>query len=153
MNDYYMNIRDCAFILLFVACISSCDKPVEDTDNDWENLDCGNLKTGIIDMDSEIVKSEVNKLVTDLEPVRTDSDPIGHKENLDLLIERLNTQCDNITAELICYACIETNPPQSEILVTTDSLGTGIDRVVDILTPDDDTLYCLRIHEYWNEQE
>ncbi len=97
-------------------------------------------------MDSDIVKSEINKLLTDLEPVKTDSDRIGHKQNLNLLIEQLNTQCDNITTELICYACIETNPPQSEILVATDSVGTEIHRVVDILTPDDDILYCLRIH-------
>ncbi len=141
-----MNIRDCAFILFFVASISSCDKAVDDTENDWENIDCDNLKSGIINIDSDSVRSEINKLVTDLEPVRTDSDPIGHKENLDLLIEQLNTQCDNITVKLICYACIKTWPPQSEILVTTDSLGTDINRVVDILTPDDDTLYCLGIH-------
>ncbi len=97
-------------------------------------------------MDSDIVKSEINKLVNDLEPEKTDSDHIGHKQNLDLLIKRLNTQCDNMTAEFICYACIETNPPQSEILVTTDSVGTAVKRVVDILTPDDDILYCVSVH-------
>lgn len=141
-----MNIKNYSLILFFVASISSCDKAVNDSNNDWEKIDCDNLKTGIINMDSDIVKSEINKLLTDLEPVKTDSDRIGHKQNLNLLIEQLNTQCDNITTELICYACIETNPPQSEILVATDSVGTVIHRVVDILTPDDDILYCLRIH-------
>lgn len=92
------------------------------------------------------MKAEINKLVTDLVPSKTDSDPIGHKENLALLIEQLNIQCDNITAELICYACIKTGIAQSEILVTTDSLGTDINRVIDILTPDDDTLFGWAIH-------
>jgi len=141
-----MNLRNYFFILFFTACISSCDKTVDGSDNNWKNLDCDNLKIGIINIDSDIVRSEINKLVTDLEPVKTDSDYIGHKQNLDLLIERLNTQCDNMTAELICYACIYTNPAQSEISVTTDSVGTVIDRVVDISTPDDDILYCVRIH-------
>ncbi len=118
--------------------------------NDWGDLDCDNLQAGIINMDSDIVKFEINKLVTDLEPVITDSDNIGHKENLCLLIERLNAQCDNIRAELICYACILTGILQSEILVTTNSAGTTIYRTVDISTPDDDILNCVRIHEYIN---
>lgn len=143
-----MNIRNFVFILFLSACISSCDKVDDESDNDLENLDCDNLKTGIINMDSDIVKYEINKLLIDLEPVKTDTDPIGHKENLNILIERLNTKCDNMTAEFICYACIYTNPPQSEILVTTDSVGTSINRVLDILTPDDDILYFLRIHSW-----
>ena len=146
-NNNSIKIKNYAFILFFIVFISSCDKAVNNSNNDWENLDCDNLKAGIINMDSDIVKSEINKLVTDLEPVITDSDNIGHKENLDLLIEQLNTQCDNVSAELICYACIYTNPAQSEILVTTDSLGITIDRVVDISTPKDARLYCVRIHK------
>lgn len=143
-----MNIRNSFIILFFAASILSCDKAVEDTGIEWENIDCDNLKTGIVNTDSDIVKAEINKLVTDLEPVRTDSDPLGHKDNLALLIEQLNIQCDDITAELICYACIETFPLQSEILVTTDSLGTDINRIIDIFTPDDDALSMRIIHKY-----
>jgi len=141
-----MNIMHWTLIFFFTACVSSCEKTVNDSNNDWEKPDCDNLKTGIINMESEIVKSEINKLVTDLEPAKTDSDYIGHKQNLDILIERLNTHCDNMAAELICYACVKTNPLQSEISVITDSAGTSVNRVVDILTPDDDILYCVRIH-------
>jgi len=76
-----MNIWNCALILFLVASISSCDNAVDDTDNVWENIDCDNLKTGIINIDSDIVKFEINKLVTDLEPVGTDSvrlQKVGH---------------------------------------------------------------------------
>jgi hypothetical protein len=141
-----MTIKKYALILFLVVCVGSCDKAADDSNNDWENVDCDNLKIGIINMDSDIVKSEINKFVTDLKPVVTNNDPIGHKQNLDLLIERLNAQCDNLTAEIICYACIYTNLPQSEILVTTDSVGTAVDRVIDISTPYDDILYCVGIH-------
>jgi hypothetical protein len=151
INNNSMTIKNYTFILFFIVCISSCNKAFDTLSNDWENLDCDNLKVGIINMDSDIVKSEINKLVTDLEPVITVSDPIGHKENLDLLIDRLNIQCDKISAELICYACIETLPAQSEILMTTDSVSTTINRVVNISTPDDETPYCVSIYKYYNE--
>ena len=97
-------------------------------------------------MDTSIVVPEINKLVTDLEPVPTDNDPYGHEENIDTLVERLNAQCDSLSAELSCYACIETNPPQTEILLTTDSSGTMITRVIDILTSADANLETIRIH-------
>ena len=146
-SDSSKNLRNFIFILFLTVFFSSCDNAVEDTGIEWENIDCDNLKTGIVNTDSDIVKAEINKLVTDLVPTKTDSDFFGHKENLALLIEQLNIQCDNITAILLCYACIETNPPQSEILVTTDSLGTDISRIIDIITPDDDAVSMRIIHK------
>ena len=141
-----MRIPNFIIVIVFIVCISSCDKSV-DPNGDLEKLNCDSLKIGIINMDSRIVKSEVNKLVTDLKPKVTANDRFGHKENLSILISRLNTQCISINAELICYDCIETNPPQSEILVATDSVGSPIKRVIDIFTPTDSNLSCVRIHE------
>jgi hypothetical protein len=63
------------------------------------------------------------------------------------LVNRINSKCENISAELICYACIETYPPQSEILLTTDSVGASINRTIDILTPSKDKLSFVRIHK------
>ena len=148
-NKIEMRITNFIIILVFIVCVSSCDKAV-DPDGDLEKINCDSLKTGIINMDSRIVKSEVNKLVTDLKPTVTASDRFGHKENLSILISRLNTQCISIDAELICYACIESNPPQSEILVVTDSVGFPIKRVIDIFTPADSNLSCVRIHECYD---
>jgi hypothetical protein len=136
------------FILFIIPGISflSCQKDTNMINVTWYNLDCDNLRIGIINMDNDIVKLEMNKLMIDLRPKVTGNDRFGHAENLDLLINRLNIQCDNISSELICYACIETLPPQSEISVTTDSAGTMVTRVIDISTPDDDILSCVRIH-------
>ena len=136
------------FILVAIPCISflSCQKDTDMLSVTWYNLDCDNLRMGIINTDNDIVKFEINKLTIDLNPKVTDNDRFGHAENLDLLINRLNIHCDNISSELICYACIETNPPQSEILVTTDSAGTMVYRVIDISTPDDDILSYVRMH-------
>ena len=136
-------------LIFFTVLTLSCDDLIN---HEIETIDCSNLQTGIIDMNSQIVCLEVNKLVKDLEPQISGSDRFGHKQNLDKLIERINTQCGEVTAELICYACIETNPPQSEILVTTDSSGTLIYRTLDINTPDDDILSCMRVHKYYVEK-
>jgi len=115
-----VKIKKCIFILCANIYVISCNIVVYDSNNDWEKVDCDNLKTGVINMDSGIVKSEINKFITELKPVVTNSDPFGHRRNLDILIERLNAHCDNMSAEIICYACIYTIPPQSEMLVTTD---------------------------------
>lgn len=144
-NQYLIRIANFLIVLFLSVCIPSCDKIVDSTD---DNLDCDNLKMGIMNMDSEIVKLEINKLVAGLKPNKTVSDNIGQKENIELLINRLNTQCNDINSELICYACIKTNPPQSEILVRTDSVGIAINRVIDIFTPSDANLVCRGIHEY-----
>lgn len=144
-NKIEMGFTNFIIILVFIICVSSCDIAV-DPDGDLEKINCDSLKTGIINIDSRIVKTEVNKLVTDLKPNVTSNDRYGHKENVSVLMSRLKAQC-GIEAELICYACIETNPPQSEILVVTDSVGFPIKRVIDMWTSADSILSCVRIHE------
>ena len=135
--------------LIFVAIlVQSCDKVIDSADKEWGTLNCNNLKIGILNMDSDIVKFEINKLVKDLNPKVTTSDKFGQRENIDLLIERLNKQCNDIKTELICYACIYTYPPQSEILVTVDSARTSVKRVIDIMTPSNVNLSCVRVHQH-----
>ena len=109
-------------------------------------MNCENLKEGIIYLNTQLVTTEINKLTIDLEPKVNQNDEFGHRENLNILINLLNSNCDSINFELICYACIETLPLQSEILVSIDSVGTIVKRVVDILTPNTDVLNCIRIH-------
>ncbi|MEJ2054330.1 MAG: hypothetical protein P8X42_10450 [Calditrichaceae bacterium] len=86
--------------------------------------------------------------MSDLKPHSSDKDSRGQFENITTLIKRINSNCDDITSELFCYACIETLPPQSEIILTADSSGTSINRIIDILTPADDKLQCLRVHRF-----
>lgn len=132
-------------IITFLLCcyISTCKK-IFDTDFDQPN--CDNLQLGIINTDSKIVCSEITKLLSDLHPDTSSADKFGHGENLNILVERINSSCDNVTAELLCYACIETLPPQSEVNLSTDSSGVEIDRILDIRTSQDEVLSCVRLH-------
>ena len=139
-------ILGCVGIFIILAWISSCKKVLDSSNDDWKNINCDNLRTGIMTTDSQIVKLEVDKLLIDLQPSVTSEDALGHRQNINTFINRLITQCDGLDAELLCYACILTNPPQSEIRVTIDSAGTQIGRTIDILTPEDLKLNCMNIH-------
>ena len=136
-----------AIIFIFFRCEKS-STPLDQEPNDSQKLElnCDNLQEGIIYLNTQIVTTEINKLTVDLEPKVNQNDEFGHRENLNILINRLNSNCDSINFELICYACIKTLPLQSEILVSIDSVGTIVKRVVDILTPNTNVLNCIRIH-------
>ena len=128
-------------LVLFLTCSKIYD-PVEGIGV----VNCERLNEGLAKMTSDSVADEVNKLTVDLLPVSTAEDPRGQEKNLDELIGRLNKTCPALNAERICYACILTNPPQSEIMVQADSSGTMVHRVLDILTPDDRAMECVRVH-------
>ena len=131
-------------VSILVICLCACEK-----DNDDFNIDCNNLVEGIINMDSDAVRKEINELTVDLEPSPTEDDNIGHRKNFDLLINHLNSSCEQISAQMICYACVKTWPVQTELKVTVDSSGVPVTRTIDITTPENNILSCNRIHEYY----
>jgi hypothetical protein len=115
-------------------------------DHSGPTLNCEILKNGIINTDNTIIITEISKLTTDLSPDLSANDPFGHADNFDILLTRIN-ECQGITAELTCYACIKTLPPISEILIKTDSSGIQIQRSIDIKTSELSTLEILGIHQ------
>ena len=125
-------------ILISIACVRKENPPNY-------GLNCDLLKTGIINYDQSSVRTEISKLTTDLTPVPITGDTFGQLNNFDKLIDRIN-KCGNMTAELSCYACIETNPPTSEIILKTDSSGVQIQRVMDISTSNKESLKFGGLH-------
>jgi hypothetical protein len=99
----------------------------------------------LLNYNNDIINTEITKLVVDLNPAPTNTDDIGHLINLEILLNRI-IKCDAVSAELICYACIKTYPAQSEILVTSDSMGFFVQRIIDIRTPEDGKLAFAGIH-------
>ena len=135
-----------ASVLMLLTTYLSCENPLGHSHDVEGNVDWASLKKGIIEMDAGIVLPEINKLLTDLNPDQTILDPTGQKANIDKLLVRLNLAADSISAELVCFACILTNPPQTEISLRTDSSGSDIQRIIDILTPSDSKLKAIRMH-------
>ena len=129
------------FLLMLALLALSCDKensPILD-------LNCRNLKNGIINADEAAVGKEISKLTKDLKPKPTTDDEIGHSANFDILIDRINL-CEDIYAELFCYCCILTYPAQSEILIKTYSKGQEVRQIIDIRTPEDGIMEYRTMH-------
>lgn len=127
-------------LLLVIGCEENITEP--------KVLNCNVITNALLNFDNELTKEELNKILSDLKPNKTSNNPLGHENNLNIFMNRLETQCSNIEAELLCYACIETLPPQSEIKITIDSSGTLVNRVLDILTPEGDELSFRAIHGF-----
>jgi hypothetical protein len=129
------------FFVIFVIFFISCDKADTQIKIDWNDL-----KIGIINRDKFLIDNELSKLLTNTNPKPTDDDKIGQSDNINKLINTMNTS-SVITSELICYACIKTYPAQSEIKIFTDSSGIKITRIIDLKTPNDDRLRFVNIHD------
>ena len=131
-----------SILSIIIFCLFSCEK-------DGNKLllapDCDLLAQGLIEYDEEKVQIEISKLTADLIPSPSHEDEFGHKNNLYILVTRMNL-CDNLVAEFDCYACIKTLPPQTEITVLVDSSGVSLPRILDFHTPTDTALEFIRIH-------
>ncbi len=126
----------------------SCENDNEDNTVS-PSIDCQNLKAGLLEKNKDNVKNKINTITTNLTPNASEKDPIGHRENFSILINKLN-ECSGINAEMLCYACIETYPAQTELLMTIDYADRKVYRVIDILTPEDDVLSFVNVHDYYN---
>ena len=122
-------------VLLLVALLqySCCDK---EDNNSLTTIDCIALEEGLIFGEQDVVEAEINALCQNYPPAPTVDDEIGHKNNLNAIIMELNNQCSDFVAELGCYACLESLPPQSVINFTLDSVGVGVKRYISLWTPD-----------------
>lgn len=136
MMKSYKHLTVCLIIIL----LCSCKK------EKYETIDWYKFQTGLINFETEVVNVEISKYLNHTKPMPTETDEIGHRKNL----ENLRVQIDNsgiITVEFFCYACIKTYPPYSEIKIVTDSSGIAINRVLDILTPENRKLEFTGMHE------
>jgi hypothetical protein len=122
-----------ALSMLFVA----CRKNKEDKITIFQNLDCGELKTALLDSDDATVDAIMDDICADFPPTPTITDTQGHLENLDNIIAGLNEQCPALNASLSCYACLESLPPWSVIVFSLDSAGVTVKRTAGLLTPSD----------------
>ena len=133
-------------VIIFLITTISCDS--EDDNELIQKIDCDTLVSGLLNYNNDKLAPEFNKITGNLEPNPNNIDQIGHQQNLQKVVDELN-KCDLISSELLCYACIETYPPQSELLVSIDSSGQIVERIVDIRTPDDSIIRFVRVHEYF----
>ena len=132
------------FTILLMILLIGCSKHAKN--DEPFAIDCDELEAALVSINSEQLNFEINKLTQDLLPSPTQHDEIGHADNLNTLVDRINSNCPQLRATTECYACVETIPVQSEIKVVFDSLGNQIESIIDISTPRDGILVSLRSH-------
>lgn len=130
-----------SFCLLLAACNKSKDhNPAP------PYIDCLSLKEGLNNNNNEQVAIEINNLCTDLLPAITTGDEYGQKGNLRILAERLSKQCD-LTATVLCYACVETLPPQSELSISFSRNGNNYTYIIDMTFTRQNMLRFNSVHD------
>jgi hypothetical protein len=130
------SILICGLVLMLV----SCGKEIVN------NPDCDNLISGMAGQDEQLVKTEIEKLTADLVPKPLAEDPLGHSANLNELVSRLNSQCNDVVASVVCYACIETYPAISEIKMEYTVSGNLKSCIIDLMTPENDIMRYAGMH-------
>ena len=111
-----------------------------------ESQMCESIHADLLSSNVSGVKDELDRWLAKMDPDANEEDPTGHQENLQSFIVRLENKCSSLQVSLICYACIETNPSQSEVKIELDSVGHQVERVLDILTTKNDVMIITSIH-------
>lgn len=123
---------------------SGCEKEIIEQPEPSINLET--LIEAVINKDIETVICETNCFTYNLTPAITTEDEIGHKANFEKLINTLNNNTKKMIVKLNCYACIKTYPLQTELEITVDSLGVKTNRIIMVLTPEDNILEFTNIY-------
>ena len=128
-----MQVARVLFLILALS-FSSCKK--ESSDNNCK----GDLKDGIAANDINKVKATVNSAISQLQNKEHTS------SNLLSLATLLSAGC-NIKAEVICFGCIDTNPPQSEIRFSFNLRGSTFTKVIDITHSPSNMMVFRNMHD------
>ena len=124
---------------LTISLLLSCSKEKEPIYHD-------DICEYIYNENDSLIQEEIARLTSDLLPKPSDNDKWGQSENLDILIERLN-KYNCIVATKVCYACIYTLPPQSEVKLVVTYNREIITRIMDLLTGEEEPMKYLRLHD------
>lgn len=111
-----------------------------------EETACVDFKTALISSDEVFVGAYINSFCEDLQANVTFDDPEGHRENTDILIQRIKNDCD-VLVELVHYATIETFPTQSEISISVIESQDTTTCIIDLLNDPEGILSFAGMHE------
>lgn len=126
-------IRTTIFSLLLTALFIGCDK-------DERNATCEEFRVALKTEDREKVKGIIDNYIIQSASIKHTS------EHLQKLADFISDACD-VDATVVCFACIDTNPEQSEIIIRFMEGATQITRIIDLSNDhDDDKMKFLNVH-------
>jgi hypothetical protein len=120
--------RLAALIIGFIAGVTACKKELN-------NSDCDGLRDGLLKNDVKLVTKNIGSLLSSYS-----------EGNLDLLANEITDRC-NIPATVDCFNCIETNPPQTEIIFSLVQQGGTVQKRLDISYTSNNKMVLLNVHD------
>ncbi|MFT3680003.1 MAG: hypothetical protein QM791_07000 [Ferruginibacter sp.] len=120
-------------LMLITLLAGSCKKENVTT------ADCARLQDAMTKNDIPAVQNIVNTLIGQL------ASKTHTAGNLNSLVSSINSKC-NFNAKVLCFACIETLPEQSEIEISFLQGFTESKRIIDI-TEKDNQMAFQNMHE------
>ena len=112
----------------FISALTACRKETLD------NSDCDNLRNGLLMNDTKLVTKSIGSLLTSYS-----------EGNLEELASKITERC-NIPAT-VCFNCIKTNPPQTEMIFSFVQPGATIQKRLDISYTPDNKMKILNVHD------
>jgi hypothetical protein len=129
MTMTYKAMIALGLMLVAASCEDEIDRP------------CASLTAGLIALDETAVRNDIDGWLAAYDA----SNANGHEDNIAAWVQSLRDEC-GFDATLTCVSCIETFPPQSEVLIRLDSSGVTVDRTLDIFMPDEGPMTFRAIH-------
>lgn len=128
-------------LILCVLCLflSSCRK-------EQASVNCTSVQQAVLNSNNELMKREINRICQAIPVQVSVSDPDGLKHSLDELVNKLSSMC-GLSVRSICYFCIDTLPPQSEISITVATSAGTITKLIDISYNSNKQLYFVNMHD------
>jgi hypothetical protein len=99
------------------------------------SLDCAGFRQGLLMNDKEKVSRSVSGLLGSYS-----------REKVSQLAAAISNQC-TVTATVLCFECIKTLPPQSEIKVSFTQNGSLVNKVLDISYTTQNKLRVAGVHD------
>lgn len=90
------------------------------------NADCEQLKNAMVNHDVDQARAAITAFIAGL------YSDLHTEANMIELVRLIERSCSAIDAELLCFACIDTLPEQSEIKLRLTVGGTTIVKVIDL---------------------
>ncbi len=103
-------------ILIGILIAAGCCK---DDDSNSSKIDCERLSISIIDKEYTYAKNVIDPICQELPAKPTEDDYYGHGINLEKLIDKLNSNCEDLDFELIVYPGCKL--PKAYVAVKTKS--------------------------------
>lgn len=124
--------------VLFTGCRKEGEKP--------ETFSCETLVDGLLLGNNQKVETQINIICSQLVPTPDVLDTAGLRKQIDKMVSILIKNC-NVEANVLCYGCIKTLPPQSEVRLSFTHNGGLYHKIIDISSPENHVLRFAGMHD------